>query len=135
MAFDLFFKYSGTAAVKINYKIESSLRSKWYQKFQNLIIKWQKMFMIKSKKVTLLLCFCALPVFVLPGLAQAESYESGEISSSRAAEQRAANAKRKERIRKEKEAEAAKKSAEAQSQKPAETQAPVAEPKIELVPK
>lgn len=81
------------------------------------------MFHLKSKKIVLS-WFIGLLVIVLPSLVQAEeTYGTGDIASSRAAEQRAAIAKRKERIKKEKEAEA-KKTTEVQQVQPVETQQP-----------
>lgn len=71
------------------------------------------MLYIKPNKMTLPLCLCAVLALLSPVLAQAEtSYESGEISASRAADQRAALAKK---------AEARKKRA-AERQKAAEVQ-------------
>jgi hypothetical protein len=78
---------------------------------------------VKTNKITLSLLFCGLFALLSPGLTQAEPYETGDIAAGRAAEQRAAIAKRVERIKKEKEAEA-KKAAEAQQAKPAEAQQP-----------
>ncbi len=65
-----------------------------------------------------------LTVPLTPTVSQAEPYSTGDIASSKAEEQRAAIAKRKERIKKEKEAEA-KKAAETQQAQPAESQQPV----------
>ncbi len=81
----------------------------------------------KSKKIVLPLFFSLLMTLCCPGLTYAEeSYDTGDVAASRAAEQRAAIAKRKERIRKEKEADA-QKAAETQQAQPAETQQPAQE--------
>jgi hypothetical protein len=82
------------------------------------------MLSIKSKKMALLLSVCLISGLVLPELTLAESVnswggDSGSIDAGKAATQRAAIAKRKERIKQEKEAEA-KKAAEAQQGQPAE---------------
>jgi hypothetical protein len=77
----------------------------------------------KSKKMTLPLFLSLLIALLAPVLTQAEPYGTGDIASTRAEEQRAAIAKRKERIKKEKEAEA-KKAAEAPQAKPSEAQQP-----------
>jgi hypothetical protein len=76
----------------------------------------------KSKKITLPLFLSVLLALLFPTLTLAEPYGTGDIASTRAEEQRAAIAKRKERIKKEKE-EAAKKAAETQPGKP--TEAPI----------
>ena len=86
------------------------------------------MFNFKSKKNILPLFLSALTALFTPALTQAEPYSTGDIASSKAEEQRAAIAKRKERIKKEKEAEA-KKAAETQQGQPAETQQPVGDKK------
>ncbi|MBK8817427.1 MAG: hypothetical protein IPN42_18945 [Methylococcaceae bacterium] len=84
------------------------------------------MFHFKSKKIALSLLFSALTVILFSALTQAEeTYGTGNIASSQAEQQRAAIAKRKERIKMEKEAEA-KKAAEAlptTTQQPPQNQA------------
>lgn len=83
---------------------------------------------LKSKKITWSLFLSVLTLVLTPVLVQAEEFETGRIAANRAAEQRAAIAKRKEERKKEKEAEAAK-AAQAQQAKPAEVQAdPAAAP-------
>jgi hypothetical protein len=69
-----------------------------------------------------------LTALFTPSLTLAEPYSTGNIASSKAEEQRAAIAKRKERIKKEKEAEA-KKASETQQGQPTETQKPVVDKK------
>ena len=82
------------------------------------------MFHFKSKNILLPLIFSVLAAVLSPALSQAEeTYGTGDIASSRAAEQRAAIAKRKERIRMEKEAEA-KKTDEAQKEQASTMQQP-----------
>jgi hypothetical protein len=76
------------------------------------------MLSIKSKKMALLLSVCLISGLVLSELTLAETVnswggDSGSIDAGKAATQRAAIAKRKERIKQEKEAEA-QKAAEAQ---------------------
>ncbi len=71
------------------------------------------MLTIKSKKMALLLSFCLISGLVLPELTLAESVnswggDSGSIDAGKAATQRAAIAKRKDRIKKQNEAEAKK---------------------------
>jgi hypothetical protein len=83
------------------------------------------MFHIKSKKITFSLAISVLLTISYPALTQAEPYGTGDIAAGKAAEQRAAIEKRKERIKKEKEAEA-KKTTEGQpttTQQPAQSQA------------
>jgi ribosomal protein L12E/L44/L45/RPP1/RPP2 len=48
---------------------------------------------IKSKKITLSLCLCLMPVLLSPVITQAAS-ETGSIAASQAADQRAALAKK-----------------------------------------
>ena len=77
------------------------------------------MLYIKSNKMTLLLCLCATLALLSPALTQAEtSYESGDISANRAAEQRAALAKKAE----ERKQRAAERQKAAEAQKDAEGQ-------------
>jgi hypothetical protein len=71
------------------------------------------MLTIKSKNMALLLSLCLMSGLVLPELTLADSVnswggDSGSIDAGKAAAQREAIAKRKERIRKQKEAEAQK---------------------------
>jgi hypothetical protein len=84
------------------------------------------MLSIKSIKMSLPLCVCAILALLSPTLTQAEeAYESGGISSTRAAEQRAALAHKAE--------ERKKKAAE--KQKAAETPKAVEVPKEVESPK
>ncbi|MDA1342498.1 MAG: hypothetical protein O2966_01175 [Proteobacteria bacterium] len=84
------------------------------------------MLSIKSIKMSLPLCVCAILALLSPALTQAEeAYESGRISSARAAEQRAALARKAEE-RKEKAAE---------KQKAAEAAKAVEVPKAVEAPK
>ncbi len=58
------------------------------------------MLRIKSKKITLSLCFCLVSALLLPALSQADSVivlaasETGSIAASQAADQKAALAKK-----------------------------------------
>ncbi len=81
------------------------------------------MLTIKAKKMALLLCFYLVSGLFSPMLTLAEPVnswggDSGSIDAGKAAAQREAIAKRKERIKQQKEAEA-KKAAEAQQGQPA----------------
>ncbi|WP_411727608.1 hypothetical protein [Methyloglobulus sp.] len=59
------------------------------------------MLYIKSNKMTLPLCLCVILALLSPAPTQAETtYESGEISATRAADQRAALAKKAEERKK-----------------------------------
>ena len=62
---------------------------------------------IKIKKITLPLLISVLSVLFYPALTQAEPYGTGDISATRAAEQRAALAKKAERRKQEAEAKKA----------------------------
>ncbi len=74
------------------------------------------MIIFKSKKITSALFLSIVFALGAPALSQAEdNYDTGDIAASRAAEQRAAIAKRKERIKKEKAEAAAKQAGETQS--------------------
>jgi hypothetical protein len=85
------------------------------------------MLRFKSKNITLLLFLSLLSVLFSPALTQAEeTYGTGNIAAIRAAEQRAAIAKRAEKRKKEAEN---KKAAEAQQGQPAEAQQPAEEQK------
>lgn len=82
------------------------------------------MLALKSKKTALLISLCLMSGLVLPELTLADSVnawggDSGSIDAGKAAAQREAIAKRKERIRKQKE-EQAQKSAGVQQEQPAE---------------
>jgi hypothetical protein len=86
---------------------------------------------IKLKKLTLPLCLCVISVLFTPSVVLGE--ETGPIAASKAADQKAALAKKAaEREKKKAEAEA-KKAAEtqipAEEKKPTETQTPVEEQK------
>lgn len=81
---------------------------------------------IKTKKFTLALFVSVLSALFYPTLTQAEPYGTGDISATRAAEQRAALAKKAEKRKKEAEA---KKAAETQLDKPAEAQQPTEDQK------
>lgn len=73
------------------------------------------MIIFRSKKITSALFLSIVFALGTPVLSQAEdNYDTGDVAASRAAEQRAAIAKRKERIKKEKAEAAAKKAAESQ---------------------
>jgi hypothetical protein len=86
------------------------------------------MFLYALKRMAMPLFLSMLMMLIYPELTYAEEdFESGRVAAGQAAEQRAAIAKRKERIKKEKAAEAAKKAAEAQQSQPAEISTPVAE--------
>jgi hypothetical protein len=76
---------------------------------------------IKAKKITLPLFISVLSALFYPALTQAEPYGTGDISATRAAEQRAALAKKAEKRKQEAEA---KKAAEAQQGQPAEAATP-----------
>ena len=76
---------------------------------------------LTSKKITLLLYLCVLTALFSPSLTQAEPYGTGDIASKRAAEQRAAIAKRAEKKKHEAENH---KAAETQQAKPVEDQKP-----------
>jgi len=90
------------------------------------------MFLYALKRLAMPLFISILMMLIYPEFTYAEEdFESGRVAAGQAAEQRAAIAKRKERIKKEKAAEAAKKAAEAQQSQSAETPAPVAEGKQE----
>jgi hypothetical protein len=73
----------------------------------------------KTKKISGLLGVALLSACFVAPLAQAENYESGDIASQRAAEQKAALAKKAEKRRLKKLEEEAKKQAEGQQQAPA----------------
>lgn len=75
----------------------------------------------KSKKIMLLLYFCALVTLILPSLSQAELGGSGSKAANEAAEQRATREKKLEKRKQEAEA---KKAAEAQLGQPAQTETP-----------
>jgi hypothetical protein len=84
------------------------------------------MFTIKSIRMSLPLCLCVILAFLSPALTQAEeAYESGGISATRAAEQRAALAHKAEERKK----KAAEKQKAAEVQKAAETPKEVESPK------
>jgi hypothetical protein len=79
---------------------------------------------IKSKKISLLFCFCVISGLLSPALTQADEInawggDSGSIDAGKAAEQRAAAAKRA--AKKQKKAKAEEKKA-AESQKDTEAQ-------------
>jgi len=77
---------------------------------------------IKSKKITFPFLLGLLITLLTPALTQAEeTYGTGSIAATRAAEQRAAIAKRAEKRKKEAEA---KKATEAQQGQPTESQYP-----------
>lgn len=84
------------------------------------------MFHLKSKKIILPLYLSALAALLSPALTQAEPYGTGDISSKRAAEQRAAIAKRAEKRKQEAEAQ---KAAEPQHEKAAEEPKPAEDQK------
>jgi hypothetical protein len=90
------------------------------------------MFHINLKKLTLPLCVCAISVLYTPSIVFAA--ETGPIAASKAADQRAALAK-KAAEREARKAAEAKKAAEMQTpteeQKPTESQMPVETPKEE----
>ena len=80
---------------------------------------------LKSKKNILPLYLCVLTALFSPSLTQAEPYGTGDIASKRAAEQRAAIAKRAEKKKHEDEAQKAVKTQQAKSaedQKPTDEQ-------------
>jgi len=85
------------------------------------------MFTINSKKISLSLCLCAISALITPALSQADTAivlaasDTGSIAASKAADQKAALAK-KAAEREARKAAEAKKAAE--SQAPAETVAP-----------
>ncbi|WP_411727609.1 hypothetical protein [Methyloglobulus sp.] len=77
------------------------------------------MLYIKSNKITLPLCLCVILALLSPVLTQAEAtYESGDIAATRAADQRAALAKKAEERKK----RAAERQKAAEAQKDAEGQ-------------
>jgi hypothetical protein len=87
-----------------------------------ILIKGVIMLHIKFKKITLPLCLCVISALLSPALTQADTAivlaasGTGEIAASRAAEQKAALAKKAEA---QKAAAEAKKAAEAQKEKAA----------------
>lgn len=86
-----------------------------YNNFENILKKEVNMIIFRSKKITSALFLSIVFALGTPVLSQAEdNYDTGDVAASRAAEQRAAIAKRKERIKKEKAEAAAKKAAESQ---------------------
>lgn len=87
----------------------------------NFLVNGVIMFTFKSKKIILPLFLSVLSALLSPALTQAESYGTGNIAAIRAAEQKAALAKKAEKRKKEAEAKMA---AEAQQGKPAEVQQP-----------